>query len=180
MFKTVILGREFQFETKPGLFSKNEMDLGSKFLLENVEVGRNDTIVDLGCGYGAIGLVVAKIAIQGKVYMVDVDIRAIKYSKINAELNGVKNVEVIASDGWENVPKANFDLVISNPPSHVANETIIDFIEGAKMFLKSRGGIYFVTEKRIKPMIKREFERVFGNYQMIAQNGSYIVSQAKN
>lgn len=180
MFKTTLLNNEILFETKPGLFSKGQVDAGSRLLLENIEINDADTILDLGCGYGAIGLAVAKLALRGQVFMVDVDIRAVKYSRINAELNHLRNTEIIASDGFEGLPlNLKFNLVLSNPPSHVANETIIEFIIGAHKNLMMGGKLYFVTEKRIKPFIKREFDRIFGNYQMVSQNAIYVVSMAR-
>lgn len=178
MITATLKGKDFQFETKPGLFSKNEVDAGSKLLIEHMVIKPTDTVLDLGCGYGVIGLVAASAANQGKVYMVDTDIRAVKYSKINASLNKISNVQIVASDGFEELPNIQFDVVVSNPPSHLPKETIIEFIEGARQHLTKGGKLYFVDEKRIKPMIKREFERVFGNYELLSQNSVYVVSAA--
>src|SRR3989344_3993019 len=116
-----------------------------------MEIRPTNVVIDLGCGYGVIGLVVASLATEGKVYMVDVDIRGVEYSRSNAELNNIKNVEVIASDGFKQVPEVEFDVVVSNPPSHMPKETIIEFIEGAHKRLRKGGKLYFVNEKRIKP-----------------------------
>lgn len=179
MITAQLRGRDFQFETKPGLFSKDQVDSGSKLLIDSVEVSSNDIVLDIGCGYGVIGLVMATLVNKGKVYLVDTDIRAIKYCKINAKLNGVDNVEIIASDGLEAVPSVQFDIVISNPPSHLPKETMIEFIEDSKKQLKAGGKLYFVNEKRIKPLIKREFMRVFGNHEVVAENSVYVISVAK-
>ena len=178
MITTTLRGRNFRFKTKPGLFSKNIVDPGSKLLIEYMVVKSSDTVLDLGCGYGAIGLVAASLANEGKVYMVDTDIRAVKFSKINAFLNKIENVEIIASDGFEELSTMCFDVVLSNPPSHLPKETMIEFIEGAKENLNKGGKLYFVNEKRIQPLVKREFRRVFGNYEWVTQNPQYIVSTA--
>ena len=177
--KTTLRGREFVFETKPGLFSKEHVDPGSLLLIENMAVKNGDTVIDLGCGYGAIGLSMASLIPNGKVYMVDTDIRAVEYSKRNAQLNQIKNVEIVASDGYANLPKdLKCDLIVSNPPSHTPKETIIEFIEGAKNRLNEGGKLYFVTEKRISPMIKREFVRVFGNHETVNSKLQYVLSMA--
>jgi 16S rRNA (guanine1207-N2)-methyltransferase len=179
MISAFLRNKQFQFDTKPGLFSKSEVDTGSKLLIDNMEISKSDVILDLGCGYGAIGMVAGYLANQGKVLMVDTDIRAVKYSKINAKLNGISNVEVMASDGFEDIPTdIIFDVILSNPPSHQPKETVIEFIEMAKMRLKNKGKMYFVTEKRIRPMIKREFERVFGNYELLCTDKQYAISLA--
>ncbi len=179
MITAQLRGRDFQFETKPGLFSKDQVDSGSRLLIDSVEIHPNDTVLDIGCGYGVVGLVIASLANKVKVYMVDTDIRAIKYSKINATLNKIDNVEIIASDGFEELPNVKFDIVVSNPPSHLPKETMIEFIEDSKKQLKADGKLYFVNEKRIKLLIKREFMRVFGNHQVVAENSVYVISVAK-
>jgi|SRR3989344_2024789 len=179
--KATVRGRELEFETKAGLFSYEHIDPASLLLIENVEVRDGDRIIDVGCGYGAIGLALAGLTPKGKVCMVDTDIRAVEYSLINAKLNRIKNVEIVAGDGFAKVPKeSRFEVVVSNPPSHTPKETILEFIAGAKNRLTEGGKVYFVTERRIVPMIKREFERVFGNHKIVGTKMQYSVSLAYN
>lgn len=176
--KTVLRGKLFQFETTSGLFSKDKVDLGSQLLIENMDVGESDLVLDLGCGYGPIGLVAASLANNGKVYMVDTDIRAVKYSKVNSSINKIANVEILASDGFEEIQNVVFDLILSNPPSHLAKEVMIKFVQDSKSQLKKSGRLYLVTEKRISPMIKRELEKEFGNCKIVARDTNYSVSMA--
>ena len=176
--QTLLRGKEYRFETKPGLFSKSEIDDGTKLLIDTMEIKPTSTVLDLGCGYGAIGIVASDLATEGRVYMVDTDIRAVRYSRINAKINNVKNTLIKPSDGFEELEGILFDAVLSNPPSHLPKETLLEFIEDAKKQLTSEGKIYFVTEKRIRPLIQREFERVFGNYDAIASKAQYVVSFA--
>ena len=168
-----------KFETAPGLFSKDHVDRGSILLIENMEIDPTDTVLDIGCGYGPIGLAAAVRAYKGKVFMVDVDIRAIEYSRINAELNKITNVQIIPSDGFEDLPKGHFNVVLSNPPSHTPKETVVKFIKDSKSRLHKDGKLYFITERRIKPFIKREFEQIFGNYEAVAANDTFVVSLAR-
>lgn len=177
-FSKVLRGKEYSFDTKPGLFSKNEVDPGSELLINTMIIEPHDIVLDLGCGYGAIGLVAADLAHLGKVYMADTDVRAVTCSKLNAKLNTIENVEILASDGFEGIPDITFDVIVSNPPSHLPKETIREFVEGAVKQLKKGGRVYFVTEKRIQPMVQREFERVFGNYGDVASRDRYVVSVA--
>ncbi len=166
-FNILLRGQNYVFETKNGLFSKDGVDSGTKLLIDKIKVNSTDIILDLGCGWGPIGIVAAKLANKGKVYMVDIDIRAIKYSQLNAQINNVKNIEVKLSDGFENLEEINFDVILSNPPSHSSNETLIEFIEESKKHLKNKGKLYFVVEKRISSFIKRELKRVFDNKDII-------------
>lgn len=168
-------GQNYIFETKTGLFSRDRVDDGTKLLIEKMQIKPTDAVLDLGCGWGSIGIVAARLANQGKVYMVDTDIRAIKYSQLNSQLNNVKNIEIGLSDGFENLKEINFDVICSNPPSHSSNETLIEFIEGSKKHLKNKGKLYLVVEKRISSLIKRELERVFSNYEVESLSLKHIL-----
>lgn len=177
IIKQIIKDRELVFETRAGLFSKDHVDPGSILLIENVEIKDGDVIEDLGCGYGAIGLPLAIHTPSGIVFMVDTDIRAVELSKINAELNKINNISVMASDGFKNLPKdLKCNLVVANPPSHTPKEIIIEFVEGAERHLNMGGKLYFVTENRIVPMIRKEFERIFGNYERVIGKHQYTLS----
>lgn len=143
-------------------------------------IQHGDIVLDIGCGYGPIGIVAAALASKGSVYMVDTDIRAVDYTKKNIQLNKVQNAEVYISDGLQTVKDKIFDTILSNPPTHLPKETFIEFIEDSKKQLQGDGKIYFVTEKRLKPLLKREFERVFGNYSQVASGPEHIVGMALN
>jgi len=172
---TILRGKKYIFETKLGLFSSNDIDPGTRLLIENMPIDKTDVVLDLGCGYGPVGIVAADLAAKGRVYMVDVDIRAMKYSLINSKLNKVKNVIIKPSDGFEELFGLKFDVVLSNPPSHTHKETIHQFISDAKNYLNSHGELYFVVERRIKPMFKRQLQSVFENYKEVAVGPKHIV-----
>ena len=181
MFSAVLKSKQFHFETTAGLFSKNKVDEGSRLLINSMEIAPEDNVLDLGCGYGPIGLTAATLASKGIVWMVDTDIRAVKYSKLNAELNHINNVKILASDGFEEIPDGVFfDVIVSHPPTHAPKETIIEFIENSRQRLKKKGGqLYFVTESRVRPMIKREFERVFDNCKLLVSDKRHAISFAE-
>ena len=174
----MLRGKKYYFETKPGLFSKTEIDRGSRLLIEHMDIGVRDIVIDLGCGYGSIGLVAASLASAGKVYLADTDIRAVKYSRLNGELNHLHNLEVLASDGFEGLSGIIFDVVLSNPPTHLPKEILLEFIEGSRRQLRTGGRIYFVTEQRVKALVKREFLDKFGNYEEITSGTQHVVSLA--
>lgn len=175
MIRARIRGQDYIFKTTPGLFSTEKIDNGTLFFINSIELNHTDSVLDLGCGYGVIGIVAAKSV--KSVIMVDVDIRAVNYSRKNIKLNKIINAKAIPSDGFASLQKIMFDVVLSNPPSHVPREIIHDFVIGSFKHLNSGGKLYFVTESRLKSFIKTEFEKVFGNYEEIAKENKYSISE---
>lgn len=175
-FEETLLGQKFLFSTKPGLFSKDRVDSGTKLLIENMVIRNTDTVLDLGCGYGVLGLTAAKIASLGKVYLVDNDQRAINFAKINSLLNKIENTEIIISDGFQNVPSVLFDVILSNPPSHISNLLLNEFIQGSFEYLKPDGGkLFLVVEKRITNLIKRLLNKYFNRSLILTTSQNYTV-----
>jgi 16S rRNA (guanine1207-N2)-methyltransferase len=167
------------FHTTWGLFSPREIDAGSRLLIEYMQVDEADTCLDLGCGYGSIGLTMAKLAPQGKVYMIDRDFVAVEYAKKNAELNRIDNCEVFLSNAFSHIPDdLRFDVIASNLPAHVGKELLYVILSDAKRHLKKNGRLYVVTIAGIRAFIKRNFTEVFGNYKKVKQGKSYTVALA--
>ena len=121
-FNININNMNFVFNTDNGVFSKGELDFGTNLLLKNIlKLNIKGNILDLGCGYGAIGIVIKKI-LDTNVTMIDINNRAIHLTKMNAKKNNVL-VNVINSDGYENVDDL-FDYIVSNPPIRVGKKKL--------------------------------------------------------
>ena len=179
IFQKYMRGMDFTFHSTWGLFSPREIDAGSRLLIEYMQINETDISLDLGCGYGPIGLTMAKLAPQGKVYMVDRDFVAVEYAKKNAALNGLTNCEVFLSNAFSNVTNdMKFDVVASNLPAHVGKELLYVILSDAKRHLKKGGRLYVVTIAGIRAFIKRNFVQVFGNYKKVKQGKSYTVALA--
>ena len=178
VFEADLRGRRFVFHSTWGLFSPTEIDEGSRLLLDYVEVRPGDVSLDIGCGYGALGIPVAKRSPAGEVHMIDKDFVAIEYAKKNAEINGVKNYKAYLSNGFGGVPDTKFDLIVSNLPAKVGREFLWILLEDAKAHLKPGGRIYVVTISGLREFIKRNFRDVFGNYEKVKQGRSYTVGLA--
>ncbi len=161
-----------------GLFSPKSIDEGTALLINNVEVNTSDTILDIGCGYGPIGLTLAKLAPQGNVHLVDKDYVAVEYTKKNAHVNHINNYQAYLSNGLSAVPNVQFDCIVSNLPAKVGKELMQILIYEAKARLKPNGKLYVVTISGLREFIKRTFKECFGNYEKSAQNGTYTVSLA--
>ena len=171
-------GRKFLFKSKAGVFSKEKVDQGSRLLIEKMEIQPDDFILDLGCGYGPIGIVAATLANKGRVILIDSDLRAIHLSEENLVLNKVENAQVLLSDGWEATGSHHFSVILSNPPASSGIDIFQEFAEGAFAHLRPEGKLYFVTQSRLKEAVKRIFEKVFGNFKIVDRDSKYTVSLA--
>lgn len=178
VFNDELCGQRLTFHSTWGLFSPREVDEGSKLLLKYIEVNEQDNCLDLGCGYGVLGLTLAKLARQGETTLVDKDFVAVDYCKRNAELNGIKNVDIRLSNGLEQIRDKRFDVVVSNIPAKVGNELMTIFFNDVYNQLNRNGRIYVVTINGLRDYIKRTFKDVFGNYKKLKQGKNYTVSMA--
>ena len=176
--KEKLRGKIFLFHTKPGVFSKGAIDQGSKLLIETMDIKAGDIILDLGCGYGPIGIVAADLAIQGKVVLIDTNIRAVRLAEENIKINSIGNARAFLSDGLEAVENQQFTVILSNPPASSGIEIFEEFCQDSFNCLKSKGRLYFVTQSRLKEAVKRVFQKVFGNYEITSRNAKYLVSLA--
>ena len=179
IFNEVLCGQPLTFHTTWGLFSPREIDEGSKLLLQHLEVEEHSNCLDLGCGYGAIGLTLAKLAKQGQTTLVDKDFVAIEYAKRNAELNKINNVDILLSNGFDQIRNKKFDLVVSNIPAKVGNELMTLFFYDAHRQLSPGGKIVVVTINGLRSYIKRTFNEIFGNYKKLKQGKNYTISMAQ-
>ena len=178
VFRAELRGREFEFHSTWGMFSPKTIDDGSRMLVEKVALQPEHHTLDIGCGYGAIGIPIARECPDGKVHMVDKDFVAVEYAKKNAALNGLNNCEVYLSNALSNVPDVGFDNVVSNVPANVGREMLFIMLSDAKDRLKPGGRLYVVTIAGLRQYIKRNFMDVFGNYKKLDHAKTYAVTMA--
>ena len=131
--------------TDAGVFSKGKIDFGSDLLvttfLKANPPGPTKNIIDVGCGYGPIGLMVAKVAPHQQVTMVDVNQRALALAKRNKQKNHIENVEIVESDGLTQVEDATFDFVLTNPPIRAGKTVVHQILTDASSKLKQEGAL---------------------------------------
>ncbi|MDG2354171.1 MAG: methyltransferase [Gammaproteobacteria bacterium] len=177
--QTNLLGHDLTLKTRWGVFSPRAIDDGTLLLMKYLDIATEDKCLDLGCGYGPIGLSVAKSCPQGEVHMVDKDFIAVELSNKNAKLNHINNAEAYLSDAFLSVNKDNyFDQIISNVPAKVGREQLSIILYDAYDALKPGGKITFVTINGLRNFIKDNFKSVFGNYKKLKQGQKYTISQA--
>jgi 16S rRNA G1207 methylase RsmC len=177
--QTMLLGHDLILKTRWGVFSPRTIDDGTLLLMKYLDVAKKDKCLDLGCGYGPIGLAVAKSCPLGEVHMVDKDFVAVELSNNNAKLNHIDNAQAYLSDAFLSVNKDNyFDQIISNVPAKVGREQLSIILYDAYDALKPGGKITFVTINGLRHFIKDNFKSVFGNYKKLKQGQKYTISQA--
>ncbi|MEW5823111.1 MAG: methyltransferase [Pseudomonadota bacterium] len=176
---TDVRGVPLSLHSTWGLFSPRELDDGSRLLLEHIEVHPQDDCLDLGCGYGPIGLTLARLAPQGQTLMVDKDFVAVDYAARNARLNRIDNAQALLSNGFSAVGNRQFDLIVSNIPAKVGKEMLYIFLYDALDRLKPGGRLYFVSINGLREFFKRTMNEVFGNYEKVKQGKDYTVSLAR-
>lgn len=178
-FNTELRGHPLKFQSTWGLFSPREVDEGSRLLLDYIDLAPNADCFDLGCGYGVLGITLAKLAPEGQVIMADKDFVAVDYANQNTELNRVHNAKAILSNGLEQLTDEKFDVIVSNIPAKVGNEMLSLFLYDALEHLKPGGRFYVVTINGLRQFMKRNFNDVFGNYTKHKQGKNYTVASAQ-
>ncbi len=178
LVKDQLCGFDMQFKTSWGLFSPRAIDEGSVMLLKYLEIQANDKCLDLGCGYGVLGLTMAKQASQGEVIMVDKDYLAVDYANANAKLNNLSHASARLSNGFSEVSEKEFDVIVSNIPAKVGNELLYIFLNDAYERLKPGGTFYVVTITGLRNFMKTGFKEIFGNYKKHKQGPAYTVASA--
>ena len=181
-WKFPLLGHTFTFETDAGVFSKSEVDFGSRVLIDTFEIPKVEGVVlDVGCGYGPIGLSIAKVNPEREVLMMDINTRAIGLSQKNAQLNGVQNVRVFESDGLSAVEAGTqVAAILTNPPIRAGKETIFRFYDQAYELLVENGELWVVIQKKQgAPSTMSHLEEMFSEVDVVEKKKGYWIIRAK-
>lgn len=174
------VGKEvFNFYTSNSVFSKKGMDFGSMLLIETILNENEDfsgSILDLGCGYGPLGIIAAKFLKKSFVTMCDVNERALELSQMNAKENKVDDrIKIIPSSAFENI-KDSYDIIMTNPPIRAGKEVVFSFYEGAYEHLNQSGKLYVVIQKKQGARsTKAKLESLFGNCETADKKSGYFI-----
>ncbi|WP_067101446.1 class I SAM-dependent methyltransferase [Streptococcus sp. DD13] len=175
--KVSLLHHELQFYTDAGVFSKKMVDFGSQVLLNSLKIEDGKSLLDMGCGYGPMGIALAK-AYNLQVTMVDINERAIDLAKKNAVRNQVQ-LTIFQSNLYEEV-EGTFDFIISNPPIRAGKKVVHQIIEEAVSYLKPSGRLTIVIQKKQgAPSAKAKMEEVFGNCEIIKKDKGYYILESR-
>jgi len=177
MLHATIKDVDLKFETTNELFSPRNVDHGTLAMLSVIDFNESDKVCDLGCGYGAVGILAAKLIGSNNVTMIDNSEEAVSTAKQNTALNNVANIEVILSDGFSTVQTTDFTKIISHPPYHVDFAVPKAFIEKGFNRLKKDGALYMVTKR--KDWYKNKLTAIFGGVKIWEIDGYYVFMAIK-
>ncbi len=150
-------GEQLEFEVAHTLFASHEVDAGARLLLRCLAPEQPpQRILDLGCGYGVIGIALARRFPEARVTMADSNLLAVRYAHRNAALNGATNAEALGSVGLEGVPAVAYDLIVANVPAKIGDEAIeAEFVRGPRARLAPGGTYWFVAVSGLNHLLKR-------------------------
>ncbi len=172
------MGIDFTFVTDQSVFSRQRLDYGSACLLEAVE--RDDQpktgrLLDLGCGYGALGIILKRLHPALAVVMCDINKRAVALTRRNADINQTRFVDVVESDGMRQV-EGTFDLIVTNPPIRAGKETVHRFFQEASERLNPAGSLFAVIRKQQgAPSALKRLQELFGEVSIVSRSAGYWV-----
>lgn len=179
VFSFLLRDREFRFVTDAGVFSRDRVDFGSLLLIETMQIPQAARVLDVGCGYGPIGLCAASLAEQGHVTMIDVNERAVALACGNAERNQIKNVEILQSDLYEAVKGRIFDVILTNPPIRAGKETVHRiFTEGYELLAEGGEMWVVIQKKQGAPSALKKLQEIYREVEEVDRSKGYFIFKA--
>ncbi len=165
--------------TRHGLFSARAIDAGSALLLRELEpVPAQPRVLDLGCGYGAIGLTLASRWPTAAVTLVDTDVRAVEAARENIESNRLANAQAVLSPGLRDVDAGSLDLIVSNLPAQAGNDALDEILLEAHDHLADGGTLVVVVVNGLRRAVQRRLELIFGDANKAHQGHRHTVLEA--
>ena len=171
-------GIALTFMTDAGVFSKGEVDTGTQLLLGALPEEMSGEILDLGCGWGVIGISIARKWPETRVTMADVNMRALELSRANAKRNRV-DVSCVESDGMAALAGRTFDAVVTNPPIRAGKQVIYKMFADAAKSLKPGGALYLVIRKQQgAESCMKYLQTLYEQVEKIDKSGGFWVLKA--
>lgn len=176
-------GKVINYRVDLGVFSKDRVDFGSNVLLQTLPKFSDEKILDMGCGYGTIGLAIAKAFPKTDVLMCDVNLRAIELTQTNILLNKINNAKVIESNTYEHVKgltiqEGKFDYIISNPPIRAGKKVVHDICLNAINYLNDGGkAIFVIRKKQGADSLKKAMTEIYSTVEVLNKANGYLILQ---
>jgi 16S rRNA (guanine1207-N2)-methyltransferase len=177
MIEATVINKNLSFETSPECFAPRALDRGTLAMLSFARFEPGQKVLDLGCGYGVVGITAAQFTAPENVFLTDIDKTALRLATRNAEINRAAGVHIIESDAFEGLDAAGFDLILSNPPYHTDFSVAKRFIEKGFNRLKLGGRFLMVTKRR--EWYKNKFIAIFGGVRIYEADGYFVFEAVK-
>jgi len=176
--QVTLFNKSFAIFSASGIFSKSELDKGTRLLIESAQIKQNSSILDLGCGYGIVGLTILKNNKDAKCIFVDINKRALLLTKKNLNYHKIQpeRFEIIHSNLYENFKDKTFDVILTNPPQLAGKDICLRIIEQSPQRLKTNGSLQLVARpnKGGKTLAKK-MKEVFDNVEIIGRGYGFCV-----
>ncbi len=180
LVRSTLCGRNFEFLTSTSVFSKTKIDNGTRLLIESMLLPQAGTVLDIGCGYGVVGIAAATFNSKLYVVMTDVNMRAVRLARKNLELNKITNAEAKYSHLYEQVQNCKFNCILSNPPVSAGMETVRAIITQAPVVMAPEATFQMVIRSKIgAKALPSLFCETFGNCFVTARGSGFRVLQGK-
>jgi 16S rRNA (guanine1207-N2)-methyltransferase len=175
-FSVAIRDHRFTFQTDAGVFSRQGLDRGTELLLEALQVGPCESLLDLGCGYGAIGIVAARLSDGGHVILTDVNERAVSLARANLAANEIRNAEVRPGDLYGPVEGLSFDHILCNPPIRAGRAVVDRIVSEAPGHLLEGGALWLVARTRQgADALRSRMSDAFGTADVVKRGSGFKV-----
>ena len=176
LISTILRNRKFEFLTSSSVFSKKRVDKGTRLLIENMVLPDEGVLLDLGCGYGAIGIVAASINPKLKVILIDVNSRAIYLTRLNLRKNRIVNAQARRGYLYEPVKDEIFNCILLNPPVSAGMNLVKKMISEAPKIMAPKSSFQMVIRSKIgEKTIPQTFIQTFGNCRIVSRSSGYRV-----
>ncbi len=176
IIRTYLRGRPFKFMTASGVFSRKRVDLGTRLLIESMLLPEKGSVLDVGCGYGAVGIAAAAFNPSLRVVMIDVNERAVWLAKQNIKINSIDNAEVRRSHLYESVNDLTFNCILSNPPVSAGMKTVKAIITEAKKYMTNKAYFQMVVRSKIgRKRLQILLQENFATAEVFARKSGYRV-----
>ncbi len=173
-------GRILTFKTGAGVFASEGLDPGTELLVENMVLEGDERVLDLGCGWGPIGIAAGLQLPRGSVVMVDVNRRALAFARQNVREAGLQNVDIRAGGLYAPVAEDSFDVIATNPPYHAGRELLLRLLDEAPQHLSKRGRLLMVGKgsQGIR-YYQQHLEAGWGSVEVLGRRGGFRVLEAR-
>ena len=171
-------GEKYAFKVDNGVFSKHGLDDGTRIMLKALPT-LSGRILDLGCGWGPVGVILGRTYPNAEIVMADVNTRALTLASENLERNRINNAETVVSDVYSGV-EGEFDYIITNPPIRAGKQVVYQMLDEAKQRLSPGGALIAVIRKQqgAESALKHLAE-VYGQAKILDKEKSYWVMEAR-
>jgi len=177
-FSTKIFNTDFRFKTDNGVFSKDKLDFGTRFMLETIPINElHGDILDLGCGYGVVSIILSRF-VNANFDGVDVNRRALHLCEMNMALNHSNSINFFESDTYDNITK-KYDYIITNPPIRAGKEVVYKMLGEAKTHLKENGTLYFVIRKDQGALSAMKYLETIYDIKVLDKSKGFFVISCK-